>query len=78
MVWKVVGEFVSPKYMTIGLYAPIYIVNAAFYLSPSLILTLLYPYLRSSFVNTFFFSTPSRISAIRGKGYLFFTVHWFT
>jgi len=68
IVWKVAGEFVSPKYMTMGLYAPIYVANAAFHLSPSLILTLLYPYLKSNFVNTFLFSTLSKISAMRGKG----------
>jgi len=77
MVWKVTREFVSPKYITIGLYAPMYIMNAVFYLLSSLILILLYLYLRLSFVNTFFFSTLSRISVIRDKRYLFFTVHWF-
>ena len=69
-------EFVSPKYITVSLYAPIYIVNAAFHSLPSLILILLYLHLRSSFVKTFF-STSSRISAIRDKKYPFFTVYWF-
>ena len=54
-----------------------YIVNVAFYLSP-LILILLYPYLRFSFVKTFLLPTPFRILAISGNGYLFLTVHWFT
>ena len=51
-----------------------YIVNVAFYLSP-LILILLYPYLRFSFVKTFLLPTPFRILAISGNGYLFLTVH---
>jgi len=41
IVWKVAGEFVNPKYITVGSYVPMSIVNAAFHLSPSLILTLL-------------------------------------
>ena len=64
IVWKVTRELVSPKYMTVGLYAPIYIVKAVFHLFPSLILILLYPYLKSNFVNTFLLPTLSRISAI--------------
>ena len=75
IIWKVARELVNLKYITVGSYAPICIVNAAFHLSPSLILTLLYPYLRSSFINTFLFPTPSSISIIRGKGYPFFIIH---
>ena len=47
-------EFVSLKYMTISSYVLIYVMNATFYLLSSLILTLLYLYLRLSFVNIFF------------------------
>ena len=54
-----------------------YIMNAAFHSSSSLILTLLYLHLRSSFVNTFLFSTLSSISAMRGKEYPFFIIYWF-
>jgi len=77
IAWKVAGEFVNPKYMTVGSYAPMCVINAAFHSSPSLILTLLYPYLKSNFINTFLFPTLSNISAMRGKGYPFFTIHWF-
>jgi len=68
IVWKVAGELVSLKYMTIGLYASIYVIKTIFHSSPSLILMLLYPYLKSNFVNTFLLPTPSRISAISGNG----------
>jgi len=77
IAWKVAGEFVNPKYMIVGLYAPIYIMNAAFHLSLFLILTLLYPYLKSNFVNTFLFPTPSNISAMKDRGYPFFIIYWF-
>ena len=77
IAWKVAGEFVNPKYMTMGSYALICVMNATFHLSPSLILTLLYPYLKSNFVNTFLFPTLSNMSVMRGKGYLFFIVYWF-
>jgi len=47
---------------------PSSVVNTAFYSSPSLILTLLYPYLRSIFVKTFFIPIFSNTSDIKGKG----------
>jgi len=55
IVWKIAEEFVNPKYITVGSYTPMYTVNTVFYSSPFLILILLYPYLRSSFINIFFF-----------------------
>jgi len=67
IVWKVAEELVSSKYITVGSYAPIYVVKAAFHSSPSLILILLYPHLKSNFVNTFLLPTPSRISVISGN-----------
>jgi len=50
----VATTFVSPKNITIGSKALSGIENTAFHSSPSLILTLLYPYLKSIFINTFF------------------------
>jgi len=47
------GEFVNPKNMTVGSKDSSGVVNATFYSSSFLILTLLYPYLRSIFINTF-------------------------
>ena len=41
MVWKIAGKFVSSKIITIGLNDPSGVVNAAFYLSPFFICTLL-------------------------------------
>ncbi|CCM07147.1 uncharacterized protein FIBRA_09485 [Fibroporia radiculosa] len=51
IAWKVAGEFVIPKNMTVGLNNPHGVINAPFHLSSSLILTLLYPVHRSSLVN---------------------------
>jgi len=68
MAWNIAGEFVNPKNITVGSNDPSGIVNAAFYSSPSLILTLLYPHLRSIFVNTFFVPIFSRTSKIKGSG----------
>ena len=67
IVWKVTGEFVSPKNMTIGSNDPSSVINTAFYSSPFFIYTLLYPYLKSIFVNTFFIPMFSTISEIKGK-----------
>jgi len=54
--------------ITVGSKDPSGVVNAAFYLSPSLILTLLYPHLRSIFVKTFFIPIFSNTSNIKGRG----------
>jgi hypothetical protein len=43
MVWKVAGELVSLKNIMVGSNRPSLVMNAAVHLSPSLILTLLYP-----------------------------------
>jgi len=67
MAWNVAGEFISLKNITVGLKDPSSVVNAAFYSSPSLILTLLYPYLRSILVKTFFVPMFSNIPDIKGS-----------
>ena len=41
IAWKVAGEFVNPKNMTVGSKDPSGVVNAAFHSSPSFICTLL-------------------------------------
>ncbi len=38
IIWKVAGEFVRPKNITVGSNSPSGVRNAAFHLSPSLIL----------------------------------------
>ena len=60
------GKFVNPKNMTVGSKNPSMVVKAAFYSSLSFILTLLYPYFKSIFVNIFLvpiFSIMSEISS---------------
>ncbi len=51
IIWKVAGELVSPKNITVGLNSPSGVKKAAFHSSPSLILMLLYPHLTSTLVN---------------------------
>ena len=51
MVWKLAGEFVSPKNITVGSNNPSGVRNDAFHSSPSLIWMLLYPHQMSSVVN---------------------------
>lgn len=66
--WKVAGEFVSPKNMTVGSNNPLLVTKAAFHLSPSLIRMLLYPCRTSSFVNIFAPCSRSTNSGMRGSG----------
>ena len=68
IIWKVASEFVKPKNITVGLNDLSRVVNAAFHLSPFLILTLLYLHLKFIFINTFFILIFSTISKIKGKG----------
>src|SRR6266478_1959959 len=51
IIWNVAGEFVSPKNITVGSNKPSGVRKAAFHLSPSLILMLLYPHRTSTFVK---------------------------
>jgi len=57
-----------PKNMTRGSNDPSDVANAIFHSSPSFILTLLYPYLRSIFVKTLFVLMLSKTSDMRGSG----------
>jgi len=68
MAWNMAGEFVNPKNMTVGSNDTSSVVKATFHLSPSLILILLYPYLKSNFMNTFLISIFLIISEISGSG----------
>ena len=52
MVWKVAGEFVSLKNITVGLNSPSGVRIAPFHSSPSLIQMLLYPHQISTVVNS--------------------------
>jgi len=62
------GKFVNPKNMTVGSKDLSVIVKAIFYSSPFFILTLLYPYLKSIFVNIFMVPILSIMSEISGNG----------
>ena len=68
IVWKIAEEFVNPKYITVGSYTPMYTVNTVFYSSSFLILILLYPYLRSSFMNILFLLLHLRYLQLRIAG----------
>jgi len=68
MVWNVAGKLVNLKNITVGSNDSSSVENAAFYSSPSFILTLLYPHCKSIFVNTFFFPILSIKSEISGNG----------
>jgi len=65
---KVASEFVNPKNITIGSKTPSDIENAVFYSSSSFILILLYLYLKSIVINTFFFPILSIKSEISANG----------
>ena len=77
IVWNVVGEFVSPKNITVGLNNPSGVRNAALCLSPSLIQMLLYPQQMSSIVKRVQPLRQSMTWLISGEMFLFFFVHLF-
>src|SRR6266436_4280905 len=75
IIWKVAGEFVRLKNMTVGSNSPSGVRKAAFHLSPSLIQMLLYPHWMSTFVKRVH---PCRLSitcGIKGETFWFFMVH---
>src|SRR6266853_360332 len=49
--WKVMGELVSPKNITVGSYSPLLVVKAAFHSWPFFTCTTLYPHQISNFVK---------------------------
>ena len=68
IVWKVAGELVSLKNMTVGSNSPWLVMNAALCSLPSLMQILLYPHLMSTLVNLFAFWTRAISSEIKGSG----------
>lgn len=66
--WKVAGEFVSPKNITVGSNNPLFVTNVAFHSSPSLIRMLLYPCHTSSLVNILAPWSRSTSSGMSGSG----------
>jgi hypothetical protein len=75
IIWKVAGEFVRPKNITVGSNSPSGVRNAAFHSSPGLMRTLLYPQRTSNFVNSVQPLSRSIVWGIRGETFLFFFVH---
>ncbi len=68
IVWNVARELVSPKNMTVGLYRPSLVMNAAFHWSFSLIRTSLYPHSILNPVNKVQSHSQSISDGMRGKG----------
>src|SRR5260370_41576894 len=78
IIWKVAGELVSPKNMTIGSKSPLGVRNAAFGSSPGLMRMLLYPHLMSNLVKRVHPLRRSIVWGIRGDTLRFLLVHLFT
>src|SRR6266404_8423030 len=75
IIWKVAGEFVSPKNMTVGSNSPSGVRKAAFHSSPFLMRMLLYPHRTSTFVKRVHPRNLSMTCRIRGDTFRFFMVH---
>ena len=74
IIWNVVGELVSPKYMTMGSQMPKHVLNAAFHWSPSWRQMLLYPHRMSKVEKMNELARADMDSLIMGMGALFLTV----
>src|SRR5229473_2673968 len=75
IIWKVAGELVSPKNMTVGSKSPSGVRNAAFHSSPSLMRTLLYPQHISNLVKRVQLARRSIVWGMSGDTLRFFWVH---
>ena len=75
MVWKVAGELVIPKNITVGSKSPWFVINVAFHSSPVQIWMLLYPHCMSNLVNKVAPRALAINSGMSGKGYQFQMVH---
>src|SRR5260370_29737925 len=75
IIWKVAGELVSPKNMTIGSKSPSGVRNAAFHSSPSLMRTLLYSHHMSNLVKRVHPARRSIGWGMRGDTFRFFWPH---
>jgi len=75
MIWKVAGELVSPKNITVGSNSPSGVRKAAFHLSPGLILMLLYPQWTLTLVNNVHPANRLITNGMSGETFLFCLVH---
>ena len=66
IIWKVAGEFVNPKNMTVGSNSPSGVRKAAFHSSPGLMRILLYPHRMSNLVNSVHPASLSTTDGING------------
>src|SRR6266567_4357590 len=75
IIWKVAGELVRPKNITVGSNNPSGVRNAPFHSSPSLMRILLYPHRTSNLVNSVLLLRRSIVWGMRGDTFRFFFVH---
>src|SRR6266404_8889753 len=75
IIWKVAGELVRPKNITVGSNSPSGVRKVAFHSSPSLIHILLYPQQMSTLVNRVHPHSRSITWGISGETLRFFIVH---
>src|SRR6202795_954891 len=75
IIWKVAGEFVRPKNMTVGSKRSSCVRKAAFHSSPGLIRTLLYPQRTSNLVKRVHCVKRSMVWGMRGMEFRFFLLH---
>ena len=75
IIWKVAGEFVSPKNITVSSNSPSGVKKAAFHSSPGLIQMLLYPHWMSNFVNRMHPASWSTTEGMSGDTFRFLLVH---
>src|SRR5258708_38235778 len=78
IIWKVAGEFVRLKNMTVGLKSPSGVRKAAFHSSPGFMCMLLYPHHMSNLVNNVHPLRQSMVWGMRGEMLRFLFVHLFT
>src|SRR5229473_1889563 len=78
IIWKVVGEFIRLKNMTVGLKSPSGVRKAAFHSSPSFMHILLYPHCISNLVNNVHPLRWSIVCGMRGETLWFLFVHLLT
>ena len=77
IIWKVAGELVSPKNITVGSKSPSGVRKATFHLTPGLMLMLLYPQCMLNLVNKEHPASLSTTDGMRGETFQFFFVHLF-
>ena len=77
IIWKVAGELVRPKNITVGSKSPSGVRKAAFHSSPGLIWILLYPHCISNLVNKVHPASRSMTDRMSRDTFLFLLVHLF-